>query len=59
MFADKHAPYFIAAYAVAAAVVGWMVIDTWLRARRWRRRVEQLERERAEAKARSVSGPLS
>jgi heme exporter protein CcmD len=50
MFADKHAPYFIAAYAVAAAVLGWMLVDTWLRARRWRRRAEQLERERDKAR---------
>jgi heme exporter protein CcmD len=46
MTPDKHAPYFIAAYAVSALVIGWMVVDTWWRARRWRRRVEQLERDR-------------
>ena len=46
MLADKHAPYFIAAYAATALVLGWMVVDTWLRARRWRRRAEQLERDR-------------
>ncbi len=46
MFADKHAPYYITAYVVTFLVMGWMTVDTWLRARRWRRRAEQLEKEK-------------
>jgi heme exporter protein CcmD len=57
MLTDRHAPYYIAAYAVAAAVICWMVLDTWLRARRWRRRAEQLERDRAKARERPASEP--
>ncbi len=40
---DKYAAYIWPAYAVSAAAFVWMVADTLLRARRWRRRAERLE----------------
>lgn len=46
MFADKHAVFFVAAYAATGLVFAWMVLDTLLKARRWRRRAESLERTR-------------
>ena len=44
---DKYAAYIWPAYAVTAATFAWMVIDTLLRARRWRRKAERLEDERS------------
>lgn len=45
---DKYAAFVWPAYGVTAVVFAWMVIDTVLRARRWRRQAERLERsERA------------
>ena len=46
--ADKYAPYVWPAYAVTAIAFAWMMIDTLWRARRWRRRVDDLEREESE-----------
>jgi heme exporter protein CcmD len=46
MSPDRHVPYYVAAYAASVLVIGWMTLDTWLRARRWRRRAEQLEKAR-------------
>lgn len=43
---DKYADFIVPAYAVSAAVFAWMIADTALRVRRWRRRVEQLEKDR-------------
>jgi heme exporter protein D len=43
---DKYAAFVWPAYAATALVFAWMVIDTLLRARRWRRRAEQLEEAR-------------
>ncbi len=45
--ADKYAPYIWPAYAVTAVGFVWMVLDTVIRARRWRRRAERLEDERS------------
>ena len=44
--ADKYAAYIWPAYAASAVAFIWMVADTLLRARRWRRRAERLEDER-------------
>ena len=42
-----HAAIFIeGAYAATAAVFAWMILDTLISARRWRRKVEALEKER-------------
>lgn len=41
-----YAPYVWPAYAVTAAVLLWLVLDSLGRARRWRREVERRERER-------------
>jgi len=41
---DKYAVFVWPAYGVTALVFAWMVIDTLLRGRRWRREAEQLER---------------
>ncbi|HEX3919408.1 MAG TPA: heme exporter protein CcmD [Caulobacteraceae bacterium] len=43
---DKYAAFIVPAYAVSALVFVWMIADTWLRARHWRRRAEQLEKDR-------------
>ena len=40
---DKYALFVWPAYAVTALVFAWMVIDTVLRARDWRRRAERSE----------------
>ena len=45
---DRYAPFSWPAYGVTALVFAWMVIDTLWRARRWRRRVDDLEREGVE-----------
>lgn len=45
---DRYAAFIWSAYAVTALAFAWMLIDTLLRARGWRRRAEQLEREAGE-----------
>jgi heme exporter protein D len=40
---DKYALFVWPAYAVTAVAFAWMVLDTLIRARAWRRRVEALE----------------
>jgi heme exporter protein D len=40
---DKYALFVWPAYAVTALAFAWMVVDTLLRARAWRRRVAHLE----------------
>ena len=42
---DKYAAFVWPAYGVTALVFVWMVIDTLVRAARWRRRAERLEQE--------------
>jgi heme exporter protein D len=42
----KYAVYIWPAYAVTVLAFAWMVLDTLLRARRWRRRARELEDER-------------
>jgi heme exporter protein D len=41
---DKYAAFVWPAYGVTALVFAWMVIDTLVRARRWRRQAERQER---------------
>ena len=43
---DKYAAFVWPAYGISALVFGWMVLDTLMRVRRWRRRAEQLEEAR-------------
>jgi heme exporter protein D len=43
---DKYALFVWPAYAATALGFAWMVADTLLRARAWRRRAEQLETAR-------------
>jgi heme exporter protein D len=40
---DKYALFVWPAYAVTALAFAWMVVDTLVRARAWRRRAERLE----------------
>ena len=44
---DKYAVFVWPAYALSALGLGWMVLDTLVRARRWRRKAEALEQEAA------------
>lgn len=44
--AGKYAAYIWPAYAISAVGFGWMVVDTLVRARRWKRKAEHLEGER-------------
>ena len=44
--AGAYAAFVWPAYAVSALVLGGMVIDSWLRARRWRREAERRDGER-------------
>jgi heme exporter protein CcmD len=39
----KYAFYVLGAYGVSAAVIGLMILDTLLRARRWRAEVRKRE----------------
>jgi heme exporter protein CcmD len=39
----KYAVYILSAYGVSAAVIGVMVLDTLIRARRWRAEVKTRE----------------
>ena len=40
---DKYAAFVWPAYGISALVFAWMVIDTVLRAGRWRRQAERQE----------------
>jgi heme exporter protein D len=42
---DKYAAFIWPAYAITALGFVWMVADTLIRARRWKRRAEALEKE--------------
>jgi len=42
-FSDKYAIYIWPAVAITVLVVAWTVADSLWRARRWKRRVEELE----------------
>lgn len=44
--AGKYAAFVWPAYAAAALGFAWMIADTLLRSRRWRRKAEALERAR-------------
>ncbi|WP_369061389.1 heme exporter protein CcmD [Caulobacter sp. 73W] len=44
--AGKYAVYVWPAFVLTAAAFGWMIASTLLRARRWRREVERLEKNR-------------
>jgi len=44
----KYAIFIWPAVAVTAAVLAWMVADSLLRARYWRKKVQALEAERAQ-----------
>jgi heme exporter protein D len=46
LHAGRYAAFIWPAYGVSAAAFAWMIIDTLARARRWRRRVEALEKAR-------------
>ena len=39
--AGAYAAFVWPAYAVSAAVIGALALDSWLRARRWRREAEK------------------
>jgi heme exporter protein D len=43
---DKYALFVWPAYAITAAVFAWMLIDTLVRAARWRRQAERPEDDR-------------
>ena len=42
---DKYAAFVWPAYGVTALAFGWMILDTLVRARAWRRRAEKSEPE--------------
>jgi heme exporter protein D len=44
--AGKYALFVWPAYGVTLIAFAWMIADTLVRAQRWRRRAERLERER-------------
>lgn len=47
--AGKYALYVWGAYGATAAIFVWMIADSCLRARHWRRRAQQAERAREAA----------
>jgi len=46
--AGKYGPYVWPAYAITALVFVWLIGDSLMRARRWRRAVETREAEAAD-----------
>lgn len=42
----KYAAYIWPAYGATVVAFAWMILDTLLRARRWRREAERLEKGR-------------
>jgi heme exporter protein D len=42
----RYAVYIWPAYAISVLAFAWMLLDTLLKARRWRRRTRDLERRR-------------
>ena len=46
MSLGPYGAFIVPAYAATAIALAWMVVDTLLRARAWRRRVEALEADR-------------
>ena len=42
----KYAPYILPAYGVTVLVLGWLIVDSLARARKWRREVEAREADR-------------
>jgi heme exporter protein D len=45
--AGEYAAYVWPAYGITALVIGWLVADSLLRSRRWRKRAEARKSERA------------
>jgi heme exporter protein D len=45
--AGKYALFIWPAYGVTALAFAWMILDTLIRGRRWRREVQRLEQERS------------
>lgn len=41
--AGKYAVYIWPAFGITAFVIGWMIVDSLARARRWKKRVEALQ----------------
>ncbi|MEO8927673.1 MAG: heme exporter protein CcmD [Caulobacteraceae bacterium] len=46
-FAGEYGAFIWPAYGVSALAFAWMIADTLLRARRWRREAERLEKAAA------------
>jgi len=44
--AGKYAIYIWPAFGISALVVGWMIIDSLARARRWKKRAAELQAAR-------------
>jgi heme exporter protein D len=42
----KYAAYILPAYGASILVLGWLLVDSLLRARRWKREVERREADR-------------
>ena len=51
MSPDKYAIYVWPAVAITAVVVAWMIADSFLRARRWKLKVDELQAQKDAAKA--------
>jgi heme exporter protein D len=47
----KYIEYIAPAFAASVLVLGWLTIDTLLRARAWRRKAEALQAQRDARKA--------
>jgi heme exporter protein D len=53
---DKYALFVWPAYGLSALAMGWMILDTVARARRWRRAAQALEKEAAADEAPAAPG---
>ncbi len=49
--AGKHAFYVWSSFAATVVVLGWMIADTVVRARRWKRELDRLSSRRSEGGA--------
>jgi heme exporter protein CcmD len=52
----KYAAYIVPSYLISAAVIGALIADTLLRARRWKREVTRREALKAAAEDKARAG---
>lgn len=46
LFSGKYAEYIVPSFAAAILVFGWLILDSVLRTRMWKKRAEELQAQR-------------